>query len=110
MKLGLFEKTIRTWRQDLYTNHGYFTESRQGKHARLIILDDEGLRHKAAEWVRTNATAKGKPNMTGEKFCAWVTFFLVLNSPTRVSTADTTTHSHQVTLVSSTVTQKEHLR
>ena len=77
MKLGLFEKTIRTWRQDLYTNHGYFTESRQGKHARLIILDDEGLRHKAAEWVRTNATAKGKPNMTGEKFCAWVNTHLL---------------------------------
>ena len=74
------EKTIRTWRQDFYTNQGHFTESRQGKHARLFILDDEGLRHKAAEWVRTNATAKGRPNMTGAKFCTWVNTHLLPNA------------------------------
>lgn len=48
--LGHNEKTVRTWRRDFYSNHGQFTGSRQGKHARLFILDDEGLRHKAAEW------------------------------------------------------------
>ena len=40
------EKMNRTWRQDFYTNHGHFTESRQGKHARLFILDDKGLRQR----------------------------------------------------------------
>lgn len=58
------EKTTRTWRKDFYANHGHFSESKQGKHLRNFILDDESLRHKAAEWVRQNATAKGKPNMT----------------------------------------------
>ena len=74
------EKTIRTWRQDLYANHGHFTESRQGKHARLFILDDEGLRHKAAEWVRANATVQGRPNMTGAKFCTWVNTHLLADA------------------------------
>ena len=37
------EKIIRSWRQDFYNNHGQFTESRQGKHTRLFILDDEEL-------------------------------------------------------------------
>ena len=75
--LSYSERTIRTWRQDFYTNQGHFTESKQGKYARLFILDDEGLRHKAAEWVRTNATAKGKPNMNGAKFCTWVNTHLL---------------------------------
>jgi len=35
------EKTIRYWQKDYYTNHGDFSESQQGKHARLFILDDE---------------------------------------------------------------------
>ena len=74
------EKTIRMWRQDFYINQGRFTESRQGKHARLFILDDEGLRHKAAEWVRANATTKGKPNMNGAKFCTWVNTHLLPNA------------------------------
>ena len=74
------EKTIRMWCQDFYINQGHFTESRQGKHARLFILDDEGLRHKAAEWVRANSTIKGKPNMTGAKFCTWVNTHLLPNA------------------------------
>ena len=74
------EKTIRMWRQDFYINQGHFTESRQGKHAHLFILDDEGLRHKAAEWVRANSTTKGKPNMTGAKFCTWVNTHLLPNA------------------------------
>lgn len=43
--LNYNEKTVRKWRRDFYNNKGTFTESKQGKHARLFILDDEGLRH-----------------------------------------------------------------
>lgn len=52
------EKTIRTWRQDFYSNHGQFTESRQGKHTCQFILDDEELRQKAAQWVRAIQQSK----------------------------------------------------
>ena len=71
------EKTVRTWRKDFYANRGQFSESKQGKHARSFILDDEDLRHQAAEWVRANSTVKGKPNMTGSKFCLWVNSHLL---------------------------------
>ena len=74
------EKTIHAWRQDFYTNHGHFTESRQGKHARPFILDDKGLRHKAAQWVRANGTVKKRPNMTGAKFCTWVNTHLLADA------------------------------
>ena len=50
--LGHNEKTICTWRRDFYNNGGHFTESLQEKHSRQFVLDDEELRHKAAQWVR----------------------------------------------------------
>ena len=50
----------------------FFTESKQGKHSQNFILDNEELRYKAALWIRKNATLKGKPNMTGTTFSAWV--------------------------------------
>ena len=68
------EKTICTWRQDFYNNHGQFTESRQGKHTRQFILDDEKLQRKAAQWVRANSTVKGR---TGAKFCTYVNTHLL---------------------------------
>ena len=70
--LYLNEKTVRTWRKDFYSNHGSFSESLQGKHSRPFVLDDEECRHKAAEWVRHNATSKGKANLTAAKFSDWV--------------------------------------
>ena len=50
--LNFSEKTVRTWRRDFYQYKGRFTESKQGKHSRNNILDDENLRSKAATWVR----------------------------------------------------------
>ena len=50
--LNLSEKTVRTWRRDFYQNKCRFTKSKQGKHSRNSILDDENLRSKAAMWVR----------------------------------------------------------
>ena len=35
-------KTVHKGQQDFYSDHGNFTKSKQGKHARLFILDDEG--------------------------------------------------------------------
>ena len=49
--LNFSEKTVRTWRRDFYQNKGRFTESKQGKHSRNSIFDDENLRSKAATWV-----------------------------------------------------------
>lgn len=70
--LGVNEKTIRIWRKDFFENRGTFSESKQGKHSRPYILDDEQLRHKAATWVRSNSSCKGQPNMTANKFCDWL--------------------------------------
>ena len=93
--LNYSQRTICIRRQDFYNNQGHFTKSRQGKHACLFILDDEGLRHKAAEWIRVNCTTKGKPNMTAADFSTWVNTHLLLDTelPTRMPTADTSTHS-----------------
>ena len=78
--LQLNEKIVRTWRKDFYANHGSFSESRQGRHARPYVLDDEECRLKACEWVRLNATLKGKPNMTATMFSSWVTTELLPHS------------------------------
>ena len=81
---GLFlqvnEKTVRTWRKDFYANHGSFSESRKGKHSRPFVLDDEDCRRQACEWIRQNASLKGKPNMTAAMFTSWVNRELLPNS------------------------------
>ena len=83
-EVGLFlqmnEKTVWTWRKDFYANHGSFSESRQGRHARPYVLDDEECRRKACEWVRLKATSKGKPNMTAMMFSSWVNTELLPHS------------------------------
>ena len=38
----------------------------------MTLYSDEELNEKAAKWVRENAFAKGKPNMTAQSFCQWV--------------------------------------
>ena len=78
--LGMNEKTIRTWRKSYYANMGKFSDSKQGKHSRPYILDDEKLRHDAATWVRSNASKKGEANMTAAKFCEWVNAELLPNA------------------------------
>jgi hypothetical protein len=39
---------------------------------RPCVLDDEECRRKVAQWVRINASVKGKPNMTAATFQSWV--------------------------------------
>ena len=72
MLFDVNEKTVRNWRNEFYNNNGSFHESKRGKHIRPFVLDDEECRSKAAQWVRSNASVKGKPNMTALKFCNWV--------------------------------------
>ena len=72
--LGHSEKIIRMWRHNSYTNQGNFTELRQGGHASSFI----GMtRVYVKEQQSINATAKGRPNMTGPKFCSWVNSHLL---------------------------------
>ena len=46
--------------------------SSKGKYKRYIVIDDEKYQDKALKWIRDNASAKGKPNMTAATFCAWL--------------------------------------
>ena len=78
--LGMNEKTIRTWRKNFFGNLGKFLDSKQGRHSRPYILDDENLKHAAATWVRSNASKKEEANMTAAKFCEWVNTELLPNS------------------------------
>ena len=41
---------------------------------------NEGLNHKAAEWVHEHAFVKGQPNMTAQSFCDWTNNTLLLSS------------------------------
>ena len=70
--LGINEKTVRRWRYDWIDNKGSFSESSKGKYKRYIVIDDEEYRDKALKWIRDNASAKRKPNMTATSFCAWL--------------------------------------
>ena len=89
--LDVNEKIVRTWRRDFYNNHGSFSESKQGRHSRPFVLDDENCRHRAAEWVRRIATVKGKPNLTAAKFSSWVNTDLLPSSELPPECPQTTT-------------------
>ena len=89
--LDVNEKTMRTWRRDFYNNNSSFSESKQGRHSRPFVLDDENCRHRAAEWVRRNATVKGKPNLTAAKFSSWVNTDLLPSSELPPECPQTTT-------------------
>lgn len=69
---GFNEQTVRQYYKDLLANKGKFPETRQGKHKRNCILNDEELCLEESMWVRTNAYKKGEANMTATMFCHWV--------------------------------------
>ena len=70
--VGYSDKTVRKLRKEFFENKGVLKERRQGKYKRLTVYRDEELNEKAAKWVRENALAKCKPNMTAKSFCQWV--------------------------------------
>ena len=61
---GYIDKTVRKLRKEFFENKGVLKERRRGKYKRLTVYRDEELNEKAAKWVRENALAKCKPNMT----------------------------------------------
>ena len=52
---GYYEKTVRVYHKDFFTNEGKLKELKQGKYKRHCLLNDENLRLDAAMWVRDNA-------------------------------------------------------
>ena len=48
---GFNERTIRKYCKQFFDNHGKFPDSRQGRHERQSLFNDEALRLKAARWV-----------------------------------------------------------
>ena len=59
------ERTVRRWRSGLIENDGVFPESQKGRYQRSGVLwQNEELNKKATEYVRGNATVKGRPNLT----------------------------------------------
>ena len=69
---GFNERTVRRYSKQFFDNRGKFPESRQGKHERQCLFNDEDLRLEAAMWVRENAYKKGEGNATAPSFCEWV--------------------------------------
>lgn len=93
---GVNEKTIRQLRYDWIDNNGSFS-------ARYIAIDDEEYHDKALKWIRENASAKGKPNMTAATFCAWLESDLLPlyrqhhpDAPVKVSIPTTTHWLHKL--------------
>ena len=80
MVVGSNEKTVRSWRNNFYANHGEFTESNQVRHARPFVLDDEECKSKALVWLRRHAYSKGDPATTSTRFACWVNEDLLPNS------------------------------
>ena len=75
------DKTVRRWRTDLIANGGSFAESKQGRYQKTGVLwENEEFTKRASEYVRGNAAAKGKPNLTTVDFCKWVNKSLLPNS------------------------------
>jgi len=44
-----------------------------------VVWQNEGLNKNVRQYVRENANAKGKPNMSTASFCQWVNNELLLN-------------------------------
>ena len=88
---GFNEKTVRAYAKEFVENKFSFKETRQGKYERMCILNDEGLRERASEFVRENAFKKGEPNMTSVMFLEFVnerllpSHHLSLNFPRSIS-------------------------
>jgi len=79
--LAYSDRTIREWRTDFMENECSFPDSRQGSYQRSGALrQNEEINKKAREFVKANAGAKGKKNLTAAVFCNWINEVLLLNS------------------------------
>jgi len=67
------DRTVCQWHTDLVSNDGVMPESKQGRYLlNGVLWSNEDLNQKASEYVRSNASVKGRPNMTTIDFCKWV--------------------------------------
>lgn len=95
------DRTVREWRAVFLCNGNSYPDSLQGKYQRQGVLwQNEELNHALWRYVRENACAEGRPNMTALSFCHWVNDELLPNQtlspgyPRRISieTAHTCLH------------------
>jgi len=99
------KKTIRMWRAEFLSNKGCFGDSAKGKYSRYVVVDDEEYKDIALRWIRENAIAKWKPNLTATGFCEWLNTTLLplvgnhhLTAPQKVSTTTATCVTGLLTL------------
>lgn len=79
MMIGKSDKTIREWRKNfMETNE--VPHSAQGQYQRTGVLwKCEHLNSVATQYIRSNASVKGKSNLTVASFCEWVNESLLPN-------------------------------
>ena len=63
--IGKSDRTIRGWKAKFF-EIGEIPESKQGHYR------NEDLNKKAEQYIRSNGSVKGQPNLTVAKFCQWV--------------------------------------
>ena len=67
--IGKSDRTIREWHTSFMANNGSFTDTLRGKYQRSGVLwQNEELNKKATKFVRENAFAKARPNMTSKLY------------------------------------------
>ena len=79
--LGYSDRTVREWKSVFINNEGSFPNSEQGNYQRSGVLwHNEELNKKAREFIKANASVKGKQNLTAGTFCQWVNGCLLVNN------------------------------
>lgn len=95
-------------RQSFVQRGGVFSETSQGRYSRYVVVNDEEYKNVSLNWIRENATVKGKPNLTAAGFCEWLnTELLPLvrthhpKAPKKVSNTTATSWLHKLGFSSS---------
>ena len=80
MMIGKSDRTIQEWKRRFFESGGKLPESKQGQYERTGVLwSNKSFNKKAARYIHTNASVKGKPNLTAHSFCQWVNEVLLHN-------------------------------
>ena len=100
--IGKSDRTIREWKAK-FLETGEIPESKQGHYRRTGVLwNNEDLNKKATQYIRSNASVKGQPNLTVAKFCRWVNEDFLPNQtlepgfPRKISNETARTWMHQL--------------
>ena len=68
MMIGKSEETIREWRS-YFIENGEIPKCKQGKYQQSGVLRTSEELNNVADYIRSNANVKGKPNLTVSQFC-----------------------------------------